>query len=112
MTIGIQALQVLPQAASGAVKAPVLEPAQSLPEGSFQSVLCFGQQAEVWGDQLEAGKAKEAVEVQESHAAPPRQAPQLPAEPCDVHHRFDLHPHRSHMLAHLRIILNKYIYYC
>ena len=63
---------------------------KAVPEGALQSVLGVGQQAEVWGDQLEAGEAQQAVEVQEGHAPPPRQPPQLPAEPCDVHHRLHL----------------------
>lgn len=63
------------------------------PECSFQPVLGVGQQAKVWGDQLEAGKAQQAVQVEESHAPPACEAPQLPAEPGDIHHWLHLPQH-------------------
>ncbi len=67
------------------------------PESSFQPVLGVGQQAKVWGDQLEAGKAQQAVQVQKGHAPAACETPQLPAEPGDVHHRLHL-PHHIHQV--------------
>ena len=69
------------------------------PECSFQPVLGVGQQAKVWGDQLEAGKAQQAVQVQERHAPAACETPQLPAEPGDVHHWLHL-PHHIHQVTH------------
>ncbi len=74
------------------------------PECSFQPVLGVGQQAKVWGDQLEAGKAQQAVQVEESHAPAACETPQLPAEPGDVHHWLHLphHVHQVRCAAHLQ----------
>ena len=81
---------------------------KAVPEGALQSVLSVGQQAKVWGDQLEAGKAQQAVQVQEGHAAPPREAPQLPAEPRDVHHRLHLQ-HTQHAASDRPSILHGFV---